>query len=73
MEDKKLVSIECHEYFKALRRATNFNIERSNTLLVANEEAIKAATDNFTNSGLVASYVESDDYRNAKDNGGVKL
>lgn len=71
MEERKLVSIECHEYFKALRRATGFNIERSNTLLVANEEAIKAATDNFTNYGLVSSFIDSDAYRDAKANGGV--
>lgn len=71
MEEKKLVSIECHEYFKNLRRATNFNIERSNTLLVANESAIKAATDDYSRVDLVASYVESDEYRNCKDNGGV--
>ena len=71
MEERKLVSIECHEYFKNLRRATNFNIERSNTLLVANESAIKAATEDYSRVDLVASYVESDEYRNCKENGGV--
>ena len=71
MEERKLVSIECHEYFKNLRRATNFNIERSNTLLVANESAIKAATENYSRVDFVASYVESDEYRNCKENGGV--
>jgi len=72
MEDtRKLVSLECHEYFKNLRRATNFNIERSNTLLVANESAIKAATEYFKRVDLITSYVESDEYRNCKENGGV--
>lgn len=72
MEDtRKLVSLECHEYFKNLRRATNFNIERSNTLLVANESAIKAATEDFKRVDLITSYVDSDDYKTCKDNGGV--
>lgn len=71
MEDKKLVSVECHEYFKNLRRATNFNIERSNTLLVANESAIKAATEDFKRVDLITSYVDSDDYKTCKENGGV--
>lgn len=39
--------------------------------MVANESAIKAATEDFTRVDLVASYVDSDDYKTCKENGGV--